>query len=123
MRVGSTSKDIANRFLTKAVALKKLIQDRAEDIKLLNECADRPESRMYMTAARSIKMTSDLIASEVGSLVGMHEKLVTSDLNTFVDFIAGVAVESFVETADPITAISFAKVYGVSLDAAEVKEG
>lgn len=115
-RVSSTPKDVANSFLTKAIALKKLIADRNEDIELVKECADRPESRTYKTASRSIQMTSDLIESEINSLVNMHKKLVTENANLFEEFVVSVAKQYFVDAADAPNAISFAKNYGISLD-------
>lgn len=118
-RTASTTKDIANRFLTKAVALVKMQQDVNEDIALLQECADRPESRTYKTAARSVQMTTDLIKSEINSLLGMHEKLISADVETFKEFVASVALTHFIDAADAPNAIAFAKAYGVSLDGEE----
>src|SRR6266550_1001854 len=99
-RISSSAKDVANRFVTKAIALKDAYRERAECVQLMEDHSDDPKSLAFRTGSNGILRIDTDIDSIVNTLLGMHQKLITSDVDSFLSFVQNVAEGNFLDECD-----------------------
>jgi hypothetical protein len=108
-RVSNESKDVANRMIDKCISIKIALRERDEALELLK--VSDPKSLAYRMSSAAIQRIDTDLQSVAGSILSIHEKVVTRDWNKFVDFITDVSLNHFRNDADTIHQESFDKVF------------
>lgn len=113
-RVGNTEKDLANRVISKTVALNAAFIELQEAEELMK--VSKADSLAFrMASAAKARIVEDM-KSTANSILSIHEARVTSNWSNFImDFCANFAL-GFRSAASPEIAIQYDKSFGIADD-------